>query len=120
MFALGCIQALRCNTNHCPTGVTTQLQALARGLHVGDKADRVANYHAATVKGFLELLAAMGVEHPDDLGPSHVYRRIDDFQVHSFRELYDFLEDGQLVHGNDAPAGWRADWQRASAEEWRY
>ena len=120
MLALGCIQALRCNTNHCPTGVTTQLPALARGLHVPDKTQRVANYHAATVHGLLELLGAMGIAHPDDLGPEHIYRRVDDLQVHSFRDLYDFLEDGQLVHGNDAPAGWAADWQRATPDEWRY
>ncbi|MDB5814368.1 MAG: glutamate synthase family protein [Rhodocyclales bacterium] len=44
MFALGCIQALRCHTNTCPTGVTTHNPKLQRGLVVEDKTTRVANY----------------------------------------------------------------------------
>src|SRR6185312_13339939 len=44
MFALGCIQALRCHTNTCPTGVTTHNPRLQRGLVVEDKATRVAQY----------------------------------------------------------------------------
>ncbi len=52
MFALGCIQALRCNTNRCPTGVATQDPDLVRGLHVGDKSARVARFHRETVKSF--------------------------------------------------------------------
>ncbi len=44
MFALGCIQALRCHANTCPTGVTTHNPRLQRGLVVADKAERVAHY----------------------------------------------------------------------------
>jgi glutamate synthase domain-containing protein 2 len=44
MFSLGCIQALRCQTNTCPTGVTTHDPRLQRGLVVEDKAARVASY----------------------------------------------------------------------------
>ena len=44
MFALGCIQALRCHTNTCPTGVTTHNKRLQRGLVVQEKFQRVANY----------------------------------------------------------------------------
>ena len=46
MFAVGCIQALKCNTNHCPTGVATQDPARGRALDVPDKAIRVFNYPA--------------------------------------------------------------------------
>ena len=60
MFALGCIQALRCNTNQCPTGVATQDPELVRGLHVGDKATRVARFHRETVKSFLKCSAPQG------------------------------------------------------------
>ena len=42
MFALGCIQALKCNTNTCPSGVATTDKRLMNGLHVPDKAHRVA------------------------------------------------------------------------------
>ena len=44
MLALGCIQALQCNKNTCPTGVTTHNPELQRGLVPADKALRVANY----------------------------------------------------------------------------
>ena len=44
MFALGCIQALQCNKNTCPTGITTHDPKLQRGLDPADKAVRVANY----------------------------------------------------------------------------
>ncbi len=44
MFALGCIQALQCNKNTCPTGITTHNPKLQKGLVVTDKAQRVANY----------------------------------------------------------------------------
>ena len=48
MFALGCIQALRCNTNECPVGVATQDPGRAQGLVVDAKAPRVARFHTAS------------------------------------------------------------------------
>lgn len=60
MFAVGCIQALRCNTNECPTGVATQDKALMRGLVVKDKSDRVFHFQGNTIHAALELLAASG------------------------------------------------------------
>ena len=47
MFALGCIQALECNNNTCPTGVATQDKSLMKGLVVEEKKQRVANFHKA-------------------------------------------------------------------------
>ena len=64
MLALGCIQALRCNNDTCPTGVTTQNPALFRGLDVSDKTQRVFRYHRATIKSFLDLLGADGAGGP--------------------------------------------------------
>ena len=61
MFSLGCIQALRCNTNQCPVGVATQDPHLVRGLVVEDKRTRVKNFQEETVDGFLELLGAAGL-----------------------------------------------------------
>jgi glutamate synthase domain-containing protein 2 len=49
MFALGCIQAMRCNSNTCPTGVTTHNERLQRGLDPIDKADRVYQYAKTSV-----------------------------------------------------------------------
>ena len=67
MFALGCIQARRCNSNDCPVGVATQDPALARGIDVEDKARRVRQFHAQTVEAFAELVAAAGLEHHEQL-----------------------------------------------------
>lgn len=72
MFSLGCIQALQCNRNTCPTGVTTHDPKLQRGLVPADKAARVAHYHQQMVY-FLEMIAhSCGVDGPTDLERKHV------------------------------------------------
>ncbi|MBY5950238.1 FMN-binding glutamate synthase family protein [Algoriphagus sp. NF] len=67
MFSLGCIQALRCNTNECPTGVATQRRGLVKGLVVKDKSERVYNFHKNSVKAVSELLGAAGHYHTEEL-----------------------------------------------------
>ncbi len=67
MFSIGCIQALRCNTNDCPAGVATQNKMLMKGLVVTDKAERVYNFHHNTIKAVLELLGACGITHTEDI-----------------------------------------------------
>jgi glutamate synthase domain-containing protein 2 len=67
MFSLGCIQALRCNTNDCPTGVATQKLALQKGLVVTDKSERVYNFHKNTIHAVKELLGASGHRHTSEL-----------------------------------------------------
>ena len=116
MLSLGCIQALRCNNDTCPTGVTTQNPALYKGLSVPDKAERVARYHAGTISSFLELLGAMGVPNPESVTPDLIFRRVSDMKVQTFAELYDFLEPGALIDDADLPVLWRRKWALASAE----
>lgn len=60
MFSLGCIQALRCHNNQCPTGVATQDKMLMKGLVVSDKSERVYHFHKNTLHAANELLAAAG------------------------------------------------------------
>ncbi len=67
MFSLGCIQALKCHTNTCPTGVATQNKELQEGLVPKQKSKRVEAYHRNTVDSFLEILAATGVNDIKDL-----------------------------------------------------
>ncbi|MEN2282199.1 FMN-binding glutamate synthase family protein [Algoriphagus sp. SE2] len=67
MFSLGCIQALRCNTNECPTGVATQKESLTRGLVVSDKSERVYNFHKNTIHAVQELLGATGHTHTSEI-----------------------------------------------------
>src|SRR5580704_18548567 len=67
MFAVGCVQSRTCNTNRCPTGVATQDHLRQGALVVPDKAERVYNFHRLTLRALSEMLAAAGLEHPDQL-----------------------------------------------------
>src|SRR3954447_4836380 len=72
MFALGCIQAQKCHTDECPTGVATQNPRLARGLVPDDKSERVKNYVIALRRDLLKVSEAVGVAHPGLIGPDDV------------------------------------------------
>lgn len=97
MMATGCIQALQCNTNTCPTGVATQNQRLMKGLVVEDKAQRVANYHRGTVKSFVDLMAATGVSNPDNLNRKHINRRTEMNEVQKYSDIYPEVETGKFL-----------------------
>jgi glutamate synthase domain-containing protein 2 len=71
MFALGCIQAMRCNKNTCPTGITTQDPRLQRGLVVMDKAVRVANYARNLMREVGTIAHSCGVDDPRGLRREH-------------------------------------------------
>lgn len=72
MFALGCIQALKCDENTCPTGITTHNKRLQRGLDPTNKAVRVMNY-CKTIQKEVEMMAhSCGVDHPRDLTRNHL------------------------------------------------
>ena len=72
MFSLGCIQALRCQTNTCPTGITTHSQRLQRALVVEEKYLRVANY-ANNMNREIDMIAhSCGVRHARELRREHV------------------------------------------------
>ncbi len=71
MFALGCIQALQCNKNTCPTGITTHNKKLQKGLVIEDKAVRVMNYAKNMVKEVGILAHSCGVPAPRQLRRYH-------------------------------------------------
>ena len=71
MFALGCIQALQCNKNTCPTGITTHNPQLQRGLVEADKAQRVANFVQTMVQEVGVIAHSCGVHEPRKLGRQH-------------------------------------------------
>ncbi len=118
MLALGCIQALKCNTNRCPTGVTSQDPLLVRGLVPEDKAAKVANFHHELLGSVGELMGAMGIEHPDDLKPWHLLRRTGPNEVRHYNEIYDFLDDGELLR-DPLPASFERAVLAASAESFQ-
>lgn len=117
MFAVGCIQALKCNTNHCPTGVATQDPARSRALYVPDKAQRTYNFQRATVASAAQIVASMGLDSFDELSPAMLNRRIEGQRTRTYAEIYEWLMPGELVE--DPPVSWRSDWIESSADEFR-
>jgi glutamate synthase domain-containing protein 2 len=71
MFSLGCIQAMQCNKNTCPTGITTHDPKLQRGLVTKDKAERVANYQRNMIKEVSVIAHSCGVPNPRHLQRRH-------------------------------------------------
>lgn len=105
MMAVGCIQALRCNSNHCPVGVTTQDPNLVAGLVVSDKMKRVASYHEETVESVAEIIGAMGISKTEDLRHWHIMKRVGPNDVRHYGEIYEFLKEGDLLK-DELPVGY--------------
>ena len=115
MFALGCIQALQCNTNKCPTGIATTNTKLMRGLDVDDKSLRVYQYQAKTVHAALEIIGAIGLEKPSEMCPEHVVRRVSGTYSKNLAFLLPKIETGELLlEGSSSRSGEAVDevWRR--------
>jgi glutamate synthase domain-containing protein 2 len=90
MLSIGCIQAQRCHTGHCPTGVATQNRWLMRGLDPTLKSARLANYFATLRKDLLQLAHATGHAHPA-LVPLDALALVDsNTQTRSAAEAFDY------------------------------
>ncbi len=113
MMAVGCIQAQRCHTNTCPVGVATQDPKRSRALVVEDKAERVRRFQHETVHSAQRLIAAMGLDGPEQLHAGHLMERVDAHTVHSFDKLHPSLATGSLL--SEPPESWAAAWNAASA-----
>ncbi len=116
MMALGCIQALECNRNTCPTGVATQDPYFMNGLVVEDKKTRVANFHNNTVESFVELMGAMGIDNPEKINRGHIYRRVFMNMVKTYEDIYPSIPDGCLLEGGDIPFDYERYMKYASSE----
>ena len=114
MMAVGCIQALKCNSNHCPVGVATQDPSLMQGLVVTDKKVRVYNFHRQTLESVSEIIGAMGLRHASELRPWHIMRRTSPTDIHHYGEIYEFLEKGNLLQ-EPLPASYERAWRAAAA-----
>ena len=98
MFALGCIQALKCNKNTCPTGITTHDKRLQRGLDPRNKAQRVKNFAHKIEYGVTLIAHSCGARHPRALKRYHVRLVQGDGKSIAMSDLYP-PHDGQ----NQAP-----------------
>ncbi|MBC7523613.1 MAG: FMN-binding glutamate synthase family protein [Flavobacterium sp.] len=117
MFALGCIQALECHANTCPTGVATQNPELMNGLVPEEKSVRVARYHAETVKSAMDLIASAGLIHPNDVDRTVVSTRIDRTKIETYEETYPELKVGSLLEASMVPNEYFRFWKKASTEK---
>lgn len=97
MLAIGCIQALECNTNKCPTGVATQDKKLQKGLVVDDKKTRVANFHYETIKSAMELMGAAGISDTSKMHRSMIYRRVSASEIRTYAQTYPYILRGSLL-----------------------
>lgn len=97
MFALGCIQALRCHQNTCPTGVTTHNPRLQRGLVVEDKAERVAAYTRNMNKEVAMIAHSCGLRHPRQFRREHVRIVQPNGQSIALNRLYPYPESGSAA-----------------------
>jgi len=116
MMALGCIQALRCNTNACPTGVATQDPALMKGLVVEDKKKRVANFHKHTVESFVELMGASGMDFKNRVNRANIYRRVQMDQIKTFEEIFPTFEENLFLNEERIPLDYKIHLKNADAE----
>ncbi|MGH8127706.1 MAG: FMN-binding glutamate synthase family protein [Gammaproteobacteria bacterium] len=115
MFSLGCIQAQRCHTGRCPTGITTLDPRRQRSLIVDEKAQNACRFHYYTVKTVGLIAAAAGLDHPGQLGPEHLYLRVSSDEVRTAAEFYDHLQPGELLDGS-THAMYRRYWDMARAD----
>ena len=115
MFALGCIQSLKCHTNHCPTGVATTDPHRTKALVVKTKAVRVANFHAKTLASFHSLLGAMGFASPEDVSAHDIFRRTNDGRSISLYDYHQFIDENCLVN-NKIPKYLEIFWAQADPE----
>jgi glutamate synthase (ferredoxin) len=90
MLAVGCIQAQRCHTGHCPTGVATQSRWLVRGLDVTSKSARLANYIVTLRKEILLLARACGHPHPSLVTADQLDLVDDRLRTKSVREHFGY------------------------------
>ncbi len=116
MFSIGCIQAIRCNENTCPTGVTTNLPRRYKAIVPHEKALRVQNFHQNTLHSLCELSGAMGFASPHQATPDRIYIRGDQGCATTLADEYHFIEKDDFLR-DKATEYYRNDWLRASAEQ---
>ena len=105
MFALGCIQALQCNKNTCPTGITTHDRKLQRGLDPADKAERVAHYVQNLVHEVEVIAHSCGVPEPRRLRRFHARVVEANGRSRQMSEIFPEMETGAAAEPARAQAG---------------
>jgi len=122
MLSMGCIQALRCNTNDCPTGVATSNPHLVKGLHVASKSERVYRFQHETVHHLVELMGALGASEAAEIGRDSINRRLTDGEVKTYEEIHPTMAEGFLLESknwNFLSAQWQTALKRGQAQSFK-
>lgn len=104
MIAIGCIQAQRCHSGHCPAGVATQNRWLMHGLSPRTKAVRLANYVIELRKEILQLSHAAGLEHPALIRGNQLELVDNKFGSRTIREVFDYQPGWGVPSAQDRDA----------------
>ncbi len=107
MLSIGCIQAQRCHTGHCPTGVATQNKRLMRGLDPTLKSHRFANYVSTLQAEIMDLTHACGLPHPSLVTLDHFDVLDEKLGSYSTRELFHYEPEWGLPPAAERDRIWR-------------
>ena len=100
----------------CAEGAATQDPRRGNKLDVPLKSERVFNFHKNTLDALQNLLEASGLRHPSELGPEHIVRRVSKTEVHSYLDLFPFLEPGALLEGKTGLRVFDKYWESAQPD----
>lgn len=117
LMAIGCIQALRCHTNQCPTGIATQDPQLYKLLDVEDKSTRVARFHGQTLNQARDLMQAIGISKVEDIRKGHIKRRMGVGHIATYDDIFATLETGSLLDFEKAPQTYKKYLLESSEEK---
>lgn len=92
LFAMGCVQAMRCNKNTCPTGLTTNNPDLQKGFDVEEKGEQVANYNRGVTHSLEKIAHSCGVADPRELRPANVHVVLENGRSVPMNKLYPKLK----------------------------
>ncbi|WP_246591848.1 glutamate synthase-related protein [Nocardioides daeguensis] len=92
MLSIGCVQAQKCHTDHCPTGIATQNPWLVHGLDPVSKAERCAAYLRTLRKELTRVSAAVGVAHPSLITCADVDVFNGDYDARSLASVYGYKD----------------------------
>ena len=115
MMSLGCIQALKCNTNKCPTGIATQNKDLQYGLDPEEKKNRVYYFHRKTVQAAAEIVGSIGHNRFSEISSNDIMRRVKHGEVRTLSEHFPSVHPGCLLTGQ-GPARLQEIWDMSGTE----
>jgi glutamate synthase domain-containing protein 2 len=119
LIAIGCTQQRECHKGTCQAGIATQDPELVKHFDIDNGLRKASSFHGITIQEFLSLLSIAGVTHPNQIRPSHIYKRIDLMDAKPLDELYEFIKPGALLapFTGMLPKSYQKAWQIADPHQ---